>query len=112
MCSRFSLFSAKRWRTCGRCCTRRHRAIRSPTRSRRAARSGVRDWCWSTTAWTTPPRRRRRASDWNALAQAADIRITRLEHFEDSVVERYATVLLTGLFGAAYLQIGLGRTPS
>lgn len=43
-------------------------------------------------------------------AQAADIRITRLEHFEDSVVERYATVLLTGLFGAAYLQIGLGRT--
>ena len=42
-------------------------------------------------------------------AQAADIRITRLEHFEDSVVERYATVLLTGLFSAAYLQIGLGR---
>ena len=45
-------------------------------------------------------------------AQAADIRITRLEHVEDSVVERYATVLLTGLFGAAYLQIGLGRTAS
>ncbi len=45
-------------------------------------------------------------------AQAADIRITRLDHFEDSVVERYGTVLLTGLFGAAYLQIGLGRTSS
>ncbi len=45
-------------------------------------------------------------------ALAADIRITRLEHLEDSTVERYATVLLTGLFGAAYLQIGLGRTAS
>ncbi len=45
-------------------------------------------------------------------ARAADIRVTRLEHAADSVVERYATVLLTGLFGAAYLQIGLGRTPS
>ncbi|MFT4216672.1 MAG: SIS domain-containing protein [Micropruina sp.] len=45
-------------------------------------------------------------------AQAADIRITRLEHTQDSVMERYATVLLTGLFGAAYLQIGLGRTAS
>lgn len=45
-------------------------------------------------------------------ALAADIRITRLAHLEDSTVERYATVLLTGLFGAAYLQIGLGRTAS
>lgn len=45
-------------------------------------------------------------------ARSADIRVTRLEHAADSIVERYATVLLTGLFGAAYLQIGLGRTPS
>ncbi len=36
----------------------------------------------------------------------------RLGHREDSVMERYATVLLTGRFGAAYLQIGLGRTAS
>ena len=43
-------------------------------------------------------------------AQAAEIRVTRLTHREDSVMERYSTVLLTGLFGAAYLQIGLGRT--
>ena len=43
-------------------------------------------------------------------AQAVDLRITRLTHRADSVMERYATVLLTGLFGAAYLQIGLGRT--
>ncbi|MFT4297540.1 MAG: SIS domain-containing protein [Micropruina sp.] len=43
-------------------------------------------------------------------AQAVDLRLTRLEHFEDTAVERYVTVLLTGLFGAAYLQIGLGRT--
>ena len=44
-------------------------------------------------------------------AQAADIRVSRLSHTEDSVMERYSTVLLTGLFAAAYLQIGLGRTP-
>jgi hypothetical protein len=43
-------------------------------------------------------------------AEAADIRVTRLTHRDDSMMERYATVLLTGLFGAAYLQIGLGRT--
>lgn len=43
-------------------------------------------------------------------AQAGDIRVTRLGHTADSVMERYSTVLLTGLFGAAYLQIGLGRT--
>ncbi|HMQ36990.1 MAG: hypothetical protein GYA85_03025 [Propionibacterium sp.] len=45
-------------------------------------------------------------------AQVAEIRTTRLGHREDSVMERYATVLLTGRFGAAYLQIGLGRTAS
>lgn len=43
-------------------------------------------------------------------ADAAEIRVTRLAHNTESVMERYATVLLTGLFGAAYLQIGLGRT--
>lgn len=43
-------------------------------------------------------------------AQTADIRVSHLSHTEDTVMERYATVLLTGLFGAAYLQIGLGRT--
>ncbi|MCB0893568.1 MAG: hypothetical protein KDB51_17420, partial [Propionibacteriaceae bacterium] len=43
-------------------------------------------------------------------AEAAEIRVTRLTHREDSMMERYATVLLTGLFGAAYLQIALGRT--
>ncbi|MFT3861753.1 SIS domain-containing protein [Micropruina sp.] len=42
-------------------------------------------------------------------ADAADIRVTRLTHREDSMMERYATVLLTGRFGAAYLQIGLGK---
>lgn len=42
-------------------------------------------------------------------AEAVDIRVTRLTHTTDSVMERYATLLLTGLFGAAYLQIGLGR---
>ena len=45
-------------------------------------------------------------------AEAVEIRVTRLAHTTDSVMERYATVLLTGLFGAAYLQIGLGRTTS
>ncbi|MBK8447794.1 MAG: hypothetical protein IPL41_14230 [Micropruina sp.] len=42
-------------------------------------------------------------------AEAVDIRVTRLTATTDSVMERYATLLLTGLFGAAYLQIGLGR---
>lgn len=45
-------------------------------------------------------------------AEAVEIRVTKLAHTTDSVMERYATVLLTGLFGAAYLQIGLGRTAS
>lgn len=44
-------------------------------------------------------------------ALAADVRVSRLEHRRDSVVERYATLLLTGQFAAAYLQIGLGRLP-
>lgn len=45
-------------------------------------------------------------------AEAVEIRVTRLEHTTDSVMERYVTLLLSGLFGAAYLQIGLGRTAS
>ncbi len=45
-------------------------------------------------------------------AEAVDIRVVRLAHGRDSVVERYVTVLLKGLFGAAYLQIGLGRSLS
>ncbi len=45
-------------------------------------------------------------------AQHADIRVTRLAHTRDSAIERYATVLLTGLFASAYLQIGLGRSLS
>lgn len=42
-------------------------------------------------------------------ARATDVRISQLRHEQGSSMERYATVLLTGLFGAAYLQIGLGR---
>ncbi|PFG15921.1 phosphoglucose isomerase-like protein [Propionicimonas paludicola] len=45
------------------------------------------------------------------IADAQDIKISRLSHTEGSVVERYATVLQQGLFAAAYLSIGLGTAP-
>jgi hypothetical protein len=35
--------------------------------------------------------------------------VSNLFHNQGDPVERYATVLLKGLFAAAYLQIGLGR---
>lgn len=45
-------------------------------------------------------------------AQAADIRVSCLEHTADSELVRYATVLQKGRFAAAYLGIGLGREAS
>lgn len=42
-------------------------------------------------------------------AAAADVRVSLLEHTSGEALERYATLLAQGLFGAAYLQIGLGR---
>lgn len=42
-------------------------------------------------------------------AEVVDIRVCLIEHTSGEPLERYATVLSRGLFGAAYLQIGLGR---
>lgn len=53
--------------------------------------------------------------DQNRLANAAlrqDIRISLLSHTQGGAMERYVTVLLKGLYAAAYLQVGLGRTLS
>ena len=45
----------------------------------------------------------------NALA--TDVMVSNLSSLSGTPVERYVTVLQQGLFAAAYLQIGLGRTP-
>ncbi len=44
-----------------------------------------------------------------ALAATQEVMVSRLDHADGDPVQRYATVLLKGLFAAAYLQIGLGR---
>lgn len=44
-----------------------------------------------------------------ALAQTQEVTVSELTHVQGDPVERYAAVLLKGLFAAAYLQIGLGR---
>jgi hypothetical protein len=44
------------------------------------------------------------------LAAARDVTVCRISHTEGSAVERYVAVLQQGLFAAAYLQIGLGRS--
>jgi hypothetical protein len=44
-----------------------------------------------------------------ALAFTQEVMVSNLVHTEGDPVERYVTVLLKGLFAAAYLQIGLGR---
>jgi hypothetical protein len=52
-------------------------------------------------------------SDHARLAAAAernDVRVCTIAHFTGSDVERYATVLQTGMFAAVYLSVGLGRT--
>jgi hypothetical protein len=44
-----------------------------------------------------------------SLARGSEVMVSNLFHNQGDPVERYATVLLKGLFAAAYLQIGLGR---
>lgn len=43
-------------------------------------------------------------------ATVRDMRISRIIRSQNSAVERYATMLQEGLFAAAYLRVGLGRT--
>ncbi len=44
-----------------------------------------------------------------ALAFTQEVMVSSLSHTEGDPVQRYASVLLKGLFAAAYLKIGLGR---
>lgn len=43
------------------------------------------------------------------LSRTQEVMLSSLSHDQGDPVERYAVVLLKGLFAAAYLQIGLGR---
>jgi hypothetical protein len=45
-----------------------------------------------------------------AAAERNDVRVCPIAHLTGSDVERYATLLHTGMFGAVYLSVGLGRT--
>jgi len=45
-----------------------------------------------------------------AAAERRDVRVCTIEHLTGSDVERYATVLQTGMFAAVYLAVGLGRS--
>ncbi len=44
-----------------------------------------------------------------AAADRNDVRVCRVEHRTGSDVERYATLLQTGMFASVYLALGLGR---
>lgn len=45
-----------------------------------------------------------------AAAEHADVRVSAIRSDAGTPLERYATMVARGRFGAAYLQIGLGRT--
>ncbi|HET9648493.1 MAG TPA: hypothetical protein VFP34_09710, partial [Microlunatus sp.] len=44
-----------------------------------------------------------------SAAERNDVRVCVIEHASGSDVERYATLLQTGMFAAVYLAVGLGR---
>ena len=44
-----------------------------------------------------------------AAAERNDVRVCTIAHRTGSDVERYASLLQTGMFGAVYLSVGLGR---
>ena len=44
-----------------------------------------------------------------AAAERNDVRVCTIAHWTGSDVERYATLLQTGMFAAVYLAVGLGR---
>ena len=45
-----------------------------------------------------------------AAAERNDVRVCIIAHWQGSDVERYATLLQTGMFAAVYLSVGLGRS--
>jgi hypothetical protein len=44
-----------------------------------------------------------------AAAERNDVRVCPIAHWSGSDVERYATLLQSGMFAAVYLAVGLGR---
>ena len=80
------------------------------TRSRIKYRStDGRLWC----CWMTEITRALIRSDHQRLVAAAernDVRVCPIAHWSGSDVERYATLLQTGMFAAVYLAVGLGRS--
>jgi hypothetical protein len=42
-------------------------------------------------------------------AERNDVRVCPIAHWSGSDVERYATLLQSGMFAAVYLAVGLGR---
>ncbi|MDO5682030.1 MAG: SIS domain-containing protein, partial [Propionibacteriaceae bacterium] len=47
-----------------------------------------------------------------AKAEVRDIRVCDVRHHDGSEIERYAALLQTGWFAAAYLEVGLGADPA
>jgi hypothetical protein len=45
-----------------------------------------------------------------STAERHDVRVCTIAHWAGSDVERYATLLQTGMFAAVYLAVGLGRS--
>jgi hypothetical protein len=45
-----------------------------------------------------------------AAAERNDVRVCPIAHWSGSDVERYVTLLQTGMFAAVYLAVGLGRS--
>jgi hypothetical protein len=43
-------------------------------------------------------------------AERNDVRVCTIAHWSGSDVERYASLLQTGMFAAVYLAVGLGRS--
>lgn len=44
-----------------------------------------------------------------AMAEGRDVRVSLITHHDGSEIERYAALLATGWFAAAYLEVGLGE---
>ena len=81
------------------------RRVRRPVRRRRRRRAGRPWWC-STTAPATRPSARP-ASALEDAARDHGVRVETISSEADGDVARYAAMLSTGTYAAAYLQLGL-----
>ena len=96
-------------RTPSTCCPssrRRPRPTCSPTRSPTVASSAGRRWCSSTTGRPTLPCSRP-ATGSRRPPRRTGVRVETISSEADGDVARYAAMLSTGMYAAAYLQLGL-----